>query len=64
MFLPSKSTIKGLFAGFAVVNTRTAFAVGDVVVSGRDVVVRDVVARDVARDVVVTSGDVVVSVHE
>ena len=54
----------GLFAALFVLSTRTAFAVGDVVVSGRDVVVRDVVARDVARDVVVTSGDVVVSVHE
>ena len=40
----------GLFAEFHVFNTRTAFAVGDVVVSGRDVVV--------------TSGDGVVSVHE
>ena len=39
----------GLFAAFAVLNTRTAFAVGDVVVSGSDVVVR--------------SGEGVVSLH-
>ena len=40
----------GLFAALFVLSTRTAFAVGDVVVSGRDVVV--------------TSGEGVVSVHE
>ena len=40
----------GLFAALNVLSTRTAFAVGDVVVSGSNVVV--------------TSGDGVVSVHE
>ena len=40
----------GLFAAFLVLNTRTAFAVGEVVVAGIDVVV--------------TSGEEVVSVHE
>ena len=45
-----KSTIIGLFAELAVLNTRTAFAVGEVVVSGNDVVV--------------TSGEGVVPLHE
>ena len=40
----------GLFAALVVLSTRTAFAVGDVVVSGSDVVV--------------TSGEGVVSAHE
>lgn len=39
MLLPSKSTIIGLFAAFAVLKTRTAFTVGDVVVFGSVVVV-------------------------
>ena len=50
MLVPSKSTIIGLFAAFAVLNTRTALAVGEVVVSGSNVVV--------------TSGEGVVSLHE
>ena len=48
--LPSKSTIMGLFVFLYVFSTRTALAVGEVVVSGSDVVV--------------TSGEGVVSVHE
>ena len=50
VFLPSKSTIRGLLVDAYVLNTRTAFAVGDVVVSGSDEVV--------------TPGEEVVSVHE
>ena len=45
-----KSTIIGLFAELVVLNTKTAFAVGEVVVSGSDVVV--------------TSGEGVVSLQE
>ena len=47
--LPLKSTIKGLFAEFVVLNTRTAFPVGEVVVAGTVTVV--------------TSGADVVSMH-
>ena len=49
---PLKSTIIGLLALFLVLNTSTAFAAGEVVVSGGDVA-----------DVVVTSGAGVVSVQ-